>query len=89
MTLGTLYTFFGLVLVKSTRYTQEDMPGTTGTFGKIFGIGSWSATYFWGLLLTGMIWVLPAKGPALASIPRPPVRGARSARRRRASASRG
>ena len=56
VTLGTLYTFFGLVLVKS-NYTQEQMPGTTGTFGKIFGIGSWS-TILWGLLLTGAIWVL-------------------------------
>ncbi len=56
VTLGTLYAFFGLVLVKS-NYTQEQMPGTTGDFGKIFGIGSWS-TILWGLLLTAGIWVL-------------------------------
>ncbi len=56
VTLGTLYAFFGLVLVKS-NYTQEQTPGTTGNFGKIFGIGSWS-TILWGLLLTAVIWVL-------------------------------
>jgi simple sugar transport system permease protein len=56
VTLGTLYALFGLVLVKSNS-TQEEMPGTTGNFGKIFGIGSWS-TILWALFLTGMIWVL-------------------------------
>jgi simple sugar transport system permease protein len=54
VTLGMLYTFFGLVLVKSNS-TQVDMPGTTGNFGKIFGIGSWS-TILWALGVTGVIW---------------------------------
>jgi simple sugar transport system permease protein len=56
VTLGTLYTLFGFVLVKS-NYTQEDMPGTTGTFGKVFGIGSWS-TILWALGITSVIWFL-------------------------------
>ncbi len=56
VTLGTLYVFFGYVLVQS-NYQQVNMPGTTGTFGTIFGIGSWS-TILWGLLLTLAVWFL-------------------------------
>jgi simple sugar transport system permease protein len=56
VTLGTLYLFFGYVLVQS-NYEQADMVGTTGTFGKIFGIGSW-ATILWGLGMTAVIWFM-------------------------------
>ena len=59
VTLGTLYTLFGLVLVKS-NYQQVDMPGGTGTAGKIFGIGAWS-TILWALLIMVIIWILLKK----------------------------
>ncbi|HYA45060.1 MAG TPA: ABC transporter permease [Acidimicrobiales bacterium] len=63
VTLGTLYTFFGFVLVKSS-YTQEEYPGR-GVAGsgapdgwtKYFGVGSWS-TILWGLGITLLIWFL-------------------------------
>ena len=56
VTLGTNYALFGLVLVAS-NYTQETMPGTSGTFGIVFGIGAW-ATILWSLGMTVAIWVL-------------------------------
>ncbi len=45
MTLGTSTPF--LAGAGQVELHQEEMPGTTGTFGKIFGIGSWS-TILWG-----------------------------------------
>jgi simple sugar transport system permease protein len=56
VTLGTLYLFFGYVLVQSNQ-EQVDMVGTTGTFGKIFGIGGWS-TILWALGITSIIWFM-------------------------------
>ena len=56
VTLATNYVLFGLVLVVSNA-EQIDMPGTTGTFGKVFGIGAW-ATILWGLGVTALIWFL-------------------------------
>lgn len=56
VTLAANYALFGLVLVKSNS-TQADMPGTTGDFGKIFGIGAW-ATILWALGMTVAIWFL-------------------------------
>jgi len=40
-TLGTYFSLLGLVLIVSND-AQADMPGTTGTFGQVFGISSWS-----------------------------------------------
>ncbi len=56
VTLATNYIFFGLVLVVSNS-EQVDMPGTTGVFGKIFGIGSW-ATILWAAGIGIVIWLL-------------------------------
>ena len=56
VTLATNYALFGLVLVES-NYLQVNMPGTTGHFGILFGIGSWS-TILWALGITIVLWVL-------------------------------
>jgi simple sugar transport system permease protein len=56
VTLAVNYALFGFVLIKSADI-QEDMPGTTGTFGKIFGIGSWS-TILWAAGIMVIIWAL-------------------------------
>ncbi len=48
-TLGTYFSLLGLVLIVSND-AQADMPGTTGTFGQIFGISSWSEIG-WALLI--------------------------------------
>ncbi len=40
-TLGTYFSLLGLVLIVSND-AQADMPGTTGMFGQVFGISSWS-----------------------------------------------
>lgn len=56
VTLAVNYALFGFVLIKSADI-QEDMPGTTGTFGKIFGVGSWS-TILWAAGIMVLIWAL-------------------------------
>jgi simple sugar transport system permease protein len=56
VTLAVNYALFGFVLIKSADI-QEDMPGQGGTFGKIFGIGSWS-TILWAGAIMVIIWAL-------------------------------
>ncbi len=56
VTLGTNYALFGLVLVESNAI-QQNMPGTTGEFGILFGVGSWSVG-LWALGIGVVIWVL-------------------------------
>ncbi len=56
VTLATNYALFGLVLVVSNA-TQVDMPGVTGHFGIVFGIGDWS-TILWALGIVAVAWAL-------------------------------
>jgi simple sugar transport system permease protein len=56
VTLAVNYILFGIVLVVSSA-TQEDMPGTTGLFGRLFGIGDWS-TILWTAGIMIVIWSL-------------------------------
>jgi simple sugar transport system permease protein len=56
VTLAVNYALFGFVLIKSADI-QEDMPGQTGTFSKIFGIGSWS-TALWAAGIMVIIWAM-------------------------------
>ncbi len=55
-TLGMNYVLAGFVLIASNDITS-DMVGTTGKFGKIFGIGNWSEG-LWGLGIVLVIWGL-------------------------------
>jgi simple sugar transport system permease protein len=59
VTLGTNYALEGIVLIVSNA-TQADMPGSTGEFGQIFGIGSYSEI-IWALGIVAIIWVLLKK----------------------------
>jgi len=59
VTLGTSYALSGLVLVASSA-EQFDMPGQTGEFGQLFGIGNWSEIT-WALGIVAILWVLLKK----------------------------
>lgn len=59
VTLGTTYALQGIVLVVSNA-TQADMPGTSGEFGQVFGIGSYSEIG-WAVGIVAIVWVLLKK----------------------------
>jgi simple sugar transport system permease protein len=56
VTLAVNYALFGIVLIKSNDI-QVDMPGQTGHFSIIFGIGAWS-TILWAAAMMLAIWAL-------------------------------
>lgn len=56
VTLAVNYALLGFVLVKS-QAIQVNMPGATGEFGQVFGIGSW-ATILWSAGIMVAMWIL-------------------------------
>lgn len=56
VTLAVNYALFGIVLIESNDI-QVDMPGQSGLFGKIFGVGAW-ATILWATGIMLLIWGL-------------------------------
>ena len=56
VTLAVNYALFGFVLIKSNDI-QVNMPGQTGHFSIIFGVGAWS-TILWAAAMMLVIWAL-------------------------------
>jgi simple sugar transport system permease protein len=56
VTLAVNYALFGIVLIKSNDI-QVNMPGQTGHFSIIFGVGAWS-TILWAAAMMLAIWAL-------------------------------
>jgi len=56
VTLAVNYALFGIVLIESNDI-QVDMPGQTGHFSVIFGVGAWS-TILWAAAMGLFIWAL-------------------------------
>lgn len=56
VTLAVNYVLFGFVLIESNDI-QVDMPGQTGHFSIIFGVGAWSTT-LWAAVMMLAIWAL-------------------------------
>ena len=56
VTLAVNYALFGIVLIGSNDI-QVDMPGQTGHFSVIFGVGAWSTT-LWAAAIMLTIWAL-------------------------------
>lgn len=56
VTLAVNYALFGIVLIESNDI-QVDMPGQTGHFSIIFGVGAWS-TILWAAGMMLVIWAL-------------------------------
>jgi simple sugar transport system permease protein len=56
VTLAINYALFGIVLIMSNDI-QVDMPGQTGHFSIIFGVGAWS-TILWAAAMGLFIWAL-------------------------------
>jgi simple sugar transport system permease protein len=56
VTLAVNYVLFGFVLIESNDI-QVDMPGQTGHFSIIFGVGAWSTT-LWAAAMMLAIWAL-------------------------------
>jgi simple sugar transport system permease protein len=56
VTLAVNYALFGIVLIESNDI-QVDMPGQTGHFSVIFGVGAWS-TILWAAAMMLAMWAL-------------------------------